>query len=374
MPQDVDSISIHRRVFFPGFGTILRVTLGVLLIWIGIIAAGRIYLWFNIAFKSQQPSLVWRAIEVTIRWSLFLVGAFTFYGLSVMLLRRAYVRLTVRGVVLAYCAFVAWFFGGVGLVLWVQLKKLPSGSDFIVSIVCGASGFGLLVVGTKLFKLARQNFSRSADELMELSRKPPILYLRSFAGDDQAAPANYSLDHRESSLSWRVSNPSFWTERREWSFEEVVCKGLDAIVPVVAMGQPGESLPRLGAARKYVDSDSWQSEVQRLMDKSLFVCLVIGRSDGLIWEFGQLLDRTDGRKALLIIPQSTQDESTWREFVELGNRFRSVPVLPPKLPHNALALTFYPGWRAVVFTGQPTINTYRQIGEWVARAQNSAQN
>lgn len=90
------------------------------------------------------------------------------------------------------------------------------------------------------------------------------MYLRSFAIDMSANPDRRSLKTQEEDLALALRH----------------------IGPVVAVGEPGEKLPLLGATRIYMKHDNWQQNIESLMSMSRLVVIHAGLSDGLIWEIG----------------------------------------------------------------------------------------
>lgn len=128
----------------------------------------------------------------------------------------------------------------------------------------------------------------TGEELLEIDKRKPILYLRSFkddreAGDSAKLPILHSLTPPDSP-------------------DEVdLCQLLFTYGPVVAVGKPSEQLPPLGASRLYF-GDTWQEEVIKLMNSAQIIALRLGESSGIKWELQQAFNQNVFEKLLLIFP------------------------------------------------------------------------
>jgi hypothetical protein len=114
----------------------------------------------------------------------------------------------------------------------------------------------------------------------------PIVFLRSFA-DDAAAVTSKRLFDR---LVFR---------RRR--LEEVAVAALAPLGTAIAIGQPGESLPKLGALRAYYADDEWQAAVLEWMRRAELVVLVAGTTRWTLWELRQML-HAHGDKLIVVVP------------------------------------------------------------------------
>ena len=139
--------------------------------------------------------------------------------------------------------------------------------------------------------------------------------------------------------------------------------GMNRIGPVIAIGQPCEPLPKLGAFRKYVPHADWQNEVKSLIPKCQFVCLVVGRSDGLLWEFGQIVRNGDWTKLVLLLPKGLECGFVWESFVANCTNEGMPVVLPLQVPEDSLGVCFDKDCRPRVIVGEPTVNSYRTIAQ-----------
>ena len=183
-------------------------------------------------------------------------------------------------------------------ILWTALvnDESPRTELGTWEIVPTVAAYALLVAAWRLWRRSRQHEAPSAEEVMTLDPRPPILYLRSFQDD-----ADSTID----------DDASAWT--RGWlkilrppSPEEELAAILERLGPVVAIGKPGEELPELGAARLYVAHDAWQAKVQALMAQAALVVIRVGTSPGVLWEIEQALVRIPrGRLAFAMLGRGT---------------------------------------------------------------------
>ena len=86
-------------------------------------------------------------------------------------------------------------------------------------------------------------------------------------------------------------------------------RALDYRGTFVAIGEPGEWIPKVGALRTYVSNDAWQGVVRNYIQNADTIAIVAGKTPGVRWEFTQLaalgkLDRT-----IILFPKmSAEDE------------------------------------------------------------------
>ncbi|MDQ8704718.1 transferase [Streptomyces sp. LHD-70] len=158
------------------------------------------------------------------------------------------------------------------MTLEVQLLLLIGGLG-----VLGAAGLGL--------RHTRPRAARGAAQALLQDGRRPVLYLRSFDDDTTTAQADDS-----------------WFGVNIHSREEQLAGALGTVGPVIAVGRPGEPLPKLGAARFYLPQDDWQPTVLRLMTLSRLIVLRLGSGDSLWWEIGQARATQPAHKLVLLAP------------------------------------------------------------------------
>src|SRR5581483_254168 len=150
---------------------------------------------------------------------------------------------------------------------------------------------GLLAAAFGLSRRARRHLALSAAERQALDPRPPVLYLRSFAADEQTAQETESFGGK--------------TE------EELTADFFGAFGPVVAIGRPGERLPENGASRLYVEDARWQQVVAEYMARSALVILRLGTTLGFWWELERSTKTLDPTKLVILSPY---DRPAYDEF------------------------------------------------------------
>jgi hypothetical protein len=166
---------------------------------------------------------------------------------------------------------------------WVGNKDNPFSRLFGVWwLLSYMIGYGLL--------WGRKFFQKPANKVLSEDKRPPVIYLRSFKDDEKAAApivAQYM--------------PVFFTE------EEYLVDALNDFGPCVAIGQPSEKLPDLGAARMYLDDDEWQDKVRELLASSSLVVLRAGDTPNFFWEVEQSAKIIKPKNIIILIPKIRYD-------------------------------------------------------------------
>ncbi len=152
-----------------------------------------------------------------------------------------------------------------------------------------------------------------ADELERLDPRSPVLLLRVF--DDDSITKNWTF-HRDPTDGMQYM-PAFGQELV--SFEELIAEITEFFGPLVAIGRPGELVAPAGAARRWVVDDSWQERVQRDVERSAYVIMIMGDLDnhpGTAWEWEELTTRGMLKKVILLMPPiSAEDARTrWTQY------------------------------------------------------------
>jgi hypothetical protein len=135
--------------------------------------------------------------------------------------------------------------------------------EFKVSVLLSVLALALMVTGAFMFYIGRQYApAQVSTEAIVSDAKPDLLYLRSFKVDPSAAGQAFS--------ALRTPNPLSGTE------EEQLAEVLKPFGDLVALGQPGESLPPPGAAKLYASHEEWQRVVIEQMKTAKLVVIRAG--------------------------------------------------------------------------------------------------
>jgi hypothetical protein len=133
---------------------------------------------------------------------------------------------------------------------------------------------------------------RRATEVLADRSYRPIVFLRSFRDDDAKV---------------RMKSPFWSLLGRRIRLEEVIAGQLMRLGPCVAIGKPGEWVPRHGAMRAYFADADWQTAIRTWTDRALLAVVMAGASPSVLWELEHLIWSDRISSLLLILPP---DEST----------------------------------------------------------------
>jgi hypothetical protein len=160
----------------------------------------------------------------------------------------------------------------IGIVVYALETQLATRGLILlgVAVLTVPSGIGRL---GRVNARSRQEWHRlriaGADEARARDVRAPILVLRSFRNDGGGIEA----------LLGAATGPR--------TFEQVLVEPLGVHGPVIAIGQPAEPLPHLGAHREYVAED-WQRRVLARLAEAAIIVVVLDETPGLLWEIEQI--------------------------------------------------------------------------------------
>jgi hypothetical protein len=236
--------------------------------------------------------------------------------------RRTGLRLIALGVAIG----VAWF--AVSVVLWLQ------GHD-----VSNLSGWGTFVVTPAIVGLVvrgRRMRVRGGEAALAEDERAPIVYLRPFDADGAAIATRWSSRQRVS--------PFAGVER---SYEQRLARTLREVGPFVAIGDPTERLPQLGAARLYVADEEWQRDVDELTGRAGVVLLHAGESRGLSWEVRHVTALDAPERLILSLPLHAKRKQRSRQARYDAFRQLFGDAFPRPLPESigqSQFVYFEPDW------------------------------
>ncbi len=158
-----------------------------------------------------------------------------------------------------------------------------------------------LPVSAILIYVGRRLSQPNASRLLQIDERSPILLLRSFADDAKQI--------RAKGLAMRVLFLGMLGRKR---LEAAIADELSRLGPFIAIGQPGERLPRLGAARAYFSDDEWQSAVIDWISRARLIVMIAGRTPWVQWELRQIVRAGQLGKLLLLLPPGPAEDRRHR--------------------------------------------------------------
>ncbi|WP_437962702.1 hypothetical protein WME76_46590 (plasmid) [Sorangium sp. So ce119] len=200
-----------------------------------------------------------------------------------------------------------------------------------VSVVCGILGLAFNMIGAVAKDRGRRLALPSVNELLARDHRRPVLLLRSFRRDNQRVEHHLRV-RGNPILNFANRGSDLLT------FEEAVVGLLQGYGPVIALGQPREPLPPLGAARAYVPEKRWMREIGAYAARAARIVVIADFSPSLVWEVKTLSMGQGLSKMLFIIPLLTSQEAS-RWYYEWEELRRQAPFLP-QLPPTAIAFRF----------------------------------
>lgn len=193
-----------------------------------------------------------------------------------------------------------------------------------------------------LIRLDRRLGAVPASQVIRNNPTAPILYLRSFDDDSLRLQLPY--------LSGSAGFQDLLVSLRGIRFEEFVTSRLARHGEVIAIGKPGEPLPLLGASRDYFAHSEWQAAIRNWMQLSQRVLMVVGRTEGVGWEFEELRRLGVEDKLILLFPPEPipARQARWSQFG--ANAPQTVALgLADLQPAHALAVCLRTGDSPLVF-------------------------
>ena len=173
----------------------------------------------------------------------------------------------------------------------------------------------MFLCGAFLFWRGRQYAAKADAERIVTDSTPDVLYLRAFRSDPSTAKYVFS----SMVALWGVTG---WTTE-----EEQLADVLRPFGDLVAIGQPGEGLPKPGAARIYASDEEWKEVVERRMRASRLVVIRASMGENLLWELKQGVETLNPQKVLiLVLNMKTKDYESFRAKVN--------PELSKSLPQG----------------------------------------
>lgn len=182
--------------------------------------------------------------------------------------------------------------------------------------MCGILG-PMLYGASHQINAARRAMQRDARLVLRDDRRPPVIYLRSFIHDASRQSSTHVAKMRYG-IPLYVFRPS--------AHEMRLASVLKRIGPVVAIGQPGEDLPDLGAYRLYVENDYWKAEVLRLVNSAKLVVIRVGPTLGTYWEIVKVFRNVPCEKIILYFEPKGVLPSEMKPFLPPGASSGDIPV------------------------------------------------
>jgi hypothetical protein len=189
------------------------------------------------------------------------------------------------------------------LVVWVVWRTLIK-SDQIGVVLLPVFLFCWAVVAN-----GRRTVIREGERVLAEDPRPPIVYLRPFDMDDKQADTPWSSRVRQSPWEPYITH------------EQRLARTLRKVGPFVAIGDPTEDMPQLGAARVYATDEEWRTTIGELTARAAAVLLQTGDSDGLAWEVEHVTGLDTPERVILSLPPPGRRKTRRRRYEAFRRRF-----------------------------------------------------
>jgi hypothetical protein len=150
----------------------------------------------------------------------------------------------------------------------------------LLAVPAGAVALNLVGLGRLLDNATRRHAAHLYQSVREWDDRPPVLFLRSFEQDKVAIPA------RTRNLVLQL--PAGLGRTHE--LDELLLEAGAPFGPLVAIGDPRNPIPPLGAARVFVRNagQDWKSVVADLILASRAIVICPHTTAGVAWEIEQV--------------------------------------------------------------------------------------
>ena len=179
------------------------------------------------------------------------------------------------------------------------------------------------------------------DQLKDSSKKPPILFLRPFRGEDKP------LERQTTSCLDYLP----YVNDGKSTFEDLLVEDYSDQGPVIAIGNPRDSEQPHGAVREYVkEGGDWQESVLGHANRASKIVILISATPGTLWEVNLVTDPGMIEKTLFFLPANLRQRSAGIEEFKRILLEKNSGVDVSILTENTIAFRLLPTGEVLVVT------------------------
>jgi hypothetical protein len=169
----------------------------------------------------------------------------------------------------------------------------------------------ILLCGASVLGFAREQLEAPGlADTVAADTRPAVLYLRAF---QQESEAFAGVAYQE--YSRYTQRPSFTGGLV--TFEQYLGEEFaEQLGPLVALGNPFDSLPPEGAARSYAPDEDWQRHFSALANAAAAIVMDGSRSDNLLWELAEITRNGWQRKLFFLIAPESRSGGAFVRLVD----------------------------------------------------------
>ena len=186
---------------------------------------------------------------------------------------------------------------------------------------------------------ARAKLQPTAEGVLSMDRRTPVLFLRSFVDDERVRFLYAQKTLFDFSLEARLASHFFKTG------------------PFIAVDSPNHT-PAIGAARASLPDNEWQGKVMDWMGAGRLIVIVLlaGLTQWVRWEMRQIVGLGYTQKLIILMPELSgwkhrkrrlRSDIARKRFEVIRETFSSSPweagINEPSVPENIRSLMFEPG-------------------------------
>lgn len=256
--------------------------------------------------------------------------------------RRAIAFAIIQLIRLVLFGGILLYFGGASIIMFSNFDaphdavRLADGLAMVVLI-------GLVAATRPLLRLTRRLAVHSEREVRRNDPRPPVLYLRAFAIDDEGRE-DLPVSGVTSALGALRSCIYLMLGLEGLTYEEELERVFNNVGPLVAIGRPDERLAPAGAARFYATPEQWQDEVMQRLSTARAVIVRFGRSEGVRWEIETVLRTADPRRILFVLPNAATAKVAHQQAVAELNTLLATPLKRISMGQATSFVFFDEGW------------------------------
>ncbi|MBN8605283.1 MAG: hypothetical protein J0L81_00035 [Caulobacterales bacterium] len=216
------------------------------------------------------------------------------------------------------------------------------------NVIIGSAILLLLNVvgaGSLLSRLADDRATKLYQNVREWDARAPIVFLRAFNQDDARLKARGG----DAFARWPAG------VGRPRTLDEILLEHASPYGPVIAIGDPRDPTPPLGAARVFVEGEGeeWQGVVRGLAGASKAVVMCPNHGEGVKWEL-DLISQAGGRLQVIFLASPELDRETTHALFQ-----RLVPNMPEIEAKQTIIAAYELGgeWR-VLTAAERSVDSY----------------
>jgi hypothetical protein len=223
------------------------------------------------------------------------------------------------------------------------------GEVIAVAVLAALFLLNLFRAGRIIDWLADRRAAKIYQDVRDWDARAPILFLRAFDQDDAKLPAL--------TRDWFVKFPSGVGSPR--TPDEILLEHASPYGPVIAIGDPRDPTPPLGAARIFAPGQglAWQDIVKALVAASKAIVMCPKDTEGVKWELETIASMGARARTIYLANPELPAETNDRLFARLAPD-GAAPAIPQGQAPVAAFVDPKLGWRVLTTSKPPCLQTY----------------